>query len=133
MLCIAIENHGSWRQRGWLQWVLTPSGASSTEEIKAKIKSKMEIAKLLSVFITTGTRVPARLINDKEKADFLAPYMLAVYVSAACFFAAVGLYLATMYAYDTLLMPHRFWGASPPKDPRRRPRWLVRRTAQLTR
>jgi hypothetical protein len=43
-----------------------------------------------------------------------------------CLFVATWLYLATVYHYDRLLMPTRFWGeAKHPADLARRPRWLV--------
>jgi hypothetical protein len=43
--------------------------------------------------------------------------------------AAVALYLMTMYAYDRLLMPTRFWAELPPRrgDRRRGRNWLPRR------
>jgi hypothetical protein len=49
----------------------------------------------------------------------------AVYVAAVAFLIAIGLYLRTMYAYDSLLMPKRYWGEGVPGG--RTPRWLVRR------
>jgi hypothetical protein len=42
---------------------------------------------------------------------------------------AAGLYIVTMYNYDSLLMPTRFWGEAAPRSGRRPAsrRWLVER------
>src|SRR5262249_16353261 len=47
-----------------------------------------------------------------------------LYASLVCFLGSAMLYLATVYAYDRLLMPKRFWGERA-RPPHRRPRWLV--------
>ncbi len=63
---------------------------------------------------------------DKERIDYIGNHLWALQVSAGMFFVSIGLYLATMFAYDRLLMPKRFWGEKPPpKEPQQRPTWLV--------
>ena len=58
--------------------------------------------------------------------DYIGANMWSIYVSAGLFFVAVALYLATLYAYDRMLMPIRFWGQTPPPENiRNRPKWLV--------
>jgi phosphohistidine phosphatase SixA len=99
---------------------------NSIEEIKGKIKSKMEIAKLLSAFITTALGFLLGSLIDQQKVNYLGSYIWAFYASTGLFFGSIILYLATMYAYDRLLMPTRFWGEKPPpKNPAKRPTWLV--------
>jgi phosphohistidine phosphatase SixA len=126
LLCLAFEKGSFGRQlRGYLRWVLSPHNEDAINDIKEKIKSKMEIAKLLSVFITTGLAFLLGSIVDKAKVDYLGDYIWALYFSAGLFLVGAALYLATMYAYDRLLMPTRFWEETPPKDPEKRPKWLV--------
>jgi phosphohistidine phosphatase SixA len=115
------------RSYGHLCWVLSPSSEAAMEEIKGKIRSKMEIAKLLSVFITTALGFLLGSLIDQQKMDYLSENQWAFYVSAGLFFTAASLYLATMYAYDRLLMPTRFWGEKPLSEkPEKRPKELQR-------
>jgi phosphohistidine phosphatase SixA len=126
LLCVAFEENGLRRQsRGHLCWVLSPYDEGAINDIKEKIKSKMEIAKLLSVFITTGLAFLLGSIVDEAKMRYLGDHIWAFHISAGLFLAGVFLYLATMYAYDRLLMPTRFWEEAPPEDPEKRPKWLV--------
>jgi phosphohistidine phosphatase SixA len=126
LLCFAFEKGSFGRQlQGHLRWVLSPHNEEAINDIKDKIKSKMEIAKLLSVFITTGLAFLLGSIVDKAKVDYLGDYIWALYISAGLFLVGGALYLATMYAYDRLLMPTRFWEETPPRDPEKRPKWLV--------
>jgi hypothetical protein len=127
LLCIALEDKTLAKsKRGYLRWVISPSDDQAIADLKDKIKSKMDTAKLLGGFITAVLGFLLASLVDEKKMGFLAGYEWALYVSAGTFFAAVGLYLTTMYAYDGLLMPRRFWGESPlPRDPTKRPKWLV--------
>ncbi|NUO09971.1 MAG: hypothetical protein HUU08_15075 [Candidatus Brocadia sp.] len=127
LLCIALKNvHTNKRLRGYLQWVLSPSDENTEMEIKEKIKSKMEMSKFLSVFISTGLVFLLGSILDKDKVEYPGSYILALYASTGLLFMSIGLYLASMYAYDRLLMPTRFWADVPPlKKHGKRPAWLV--------
>ena len=122
----AIRLTGDFRGRpsGRLEWTVAPGEKEAIDELRAKIKSKMEVAKLLGGFMSlvlgAVLLAPGRLRELSEGGD-----AWAVAVAAVSFLLAIGLYLRTMYAYDTLLMPIRFWGDGLPGS--RRPRWLVRR------
>ena len=122
----AIRLTGDFRGRpsGRLEWTVAPGQREAIDELQTKIKSKMEVAKLLggfmSLVLVAVLLAPGRLRELSEGGDGWA-----VAVAAVSFLLAIGLYLRTMYAYDTLLMPIRFWGDGPPGS--RRPRWLVRR------
>jgi hypothetical protein len=127
IICITLnERVFDGHSKGQLRWVLSPSDDKAMEDLKEKIKSKMDIAKLLSAFITTALGFLLSSLIDKDKMDYICEYKWALYTSAGSFLTAVGLYLATMYAYDRLLMPTRFWGHKPlPEDPNDRLKWLV--------
>jgi hypothetical protein len=109
--------------RGHLEWTVAPDQTRAIEDLREKIRSKMDIAKLLGGFMTLVlggvVLAPGRLAELSRGG-----HRWAVYVAAVSFLIAIGLYLRTMYAYDSLLMPTRFWAQS---FGRRQPRWLVRR------
>lgn len=127
LICIAFGGKTNKKlTHGRLRWVLSPYDPEAIDEIKEKIRSKMDIAKVLSVFITTALTILLGLLVDQEKVDYIGNHLWSIYVSAGLFFAAVALYLATLYAYDRMLMPIRFWGQTPPPENiRNRPKWLV--------
>jgi hypothetical protein len=115
-------------RRAVLRWVLTPGDASSViNELKEKIRGKMEGAKLLGVF-STGivTFMLGTLIDTKKIAD-LAEGQFLIFAAALAFLLATLLYFATYYAYDRLLMPKRFWADPPPRPWSWHPNWLVMR------
>jgi hypothetical protein len=122
--CIALTDPRRGRPAGRLRWTVGPDETTAIEDLRDKIKSKMDIAKLLGGFITLVlggvVLAPGRLEELSRGGD-----QWAVYVAAVSFLIAIGLYLRTMYAYDTLLMPKRYWGEGVPGG--RTPRWLVRR------
>ena len=62
--------------------------------------------------------------NAQTVANYASRTKTYISLSLVSFLAALGLYLATVYAYDRLLMPIRFWAES--ADPTDR-RWLVKR------
>jgi len=121
---IALTGARHGRPSGHLEWTVAPDETRAIEDLRDKIKSKMDIAKLLGGFMTLVlggvVLAPGRLDELSRGGD-----RWAVYVAAIAFLIAIGLYLRTMYAYDTLLMPRRYWGEGAPG--RHRPRWLVRR------
>jgi hypothetical protein len=101
----------------------------------------MESAKQLAAVITLLLGgLLAVLLDTKKwpglgrvKTGFPAPFDYsgqgAVQATFGLLLAALALYLMTMYAYDRLLMPTRFWAELPPR-PSGRPRggsWLPRR------
>lgn len=127
LLCLTFDKPDAyyWNE-GYLRWVLSPSDEEAIREIKEKIKYKMEIAKLLSVFITTALGFLLGTLIDENKMKYLCKYEWALYGSVISFMFAIVLYLMTMYSYDRLLMPSRFWADSkPPVNSYFRPKWLV--------
>jgi hypothetical protein len=96
-------------------------------ELKEKIRGKMEGAKLLGAF-STGilSFVLGMLIDTKKLAD-LGQGRFLIFAAALTFLLATLLYFASYYAYDRLLMPTRFWGEPQPRPWSRHPNWLVMR------
>jgi hypothetical protein len=121
---IALTGARNGRAQGHLEWTISPDETAAIEALRDKIKSKMDIAKLLGGFMTLVLGgvilAPDRLEELSQGGD-----RWAVVTAAVAFLIAIGLYLRTMYAYDTLLMPTRYWGEAFPG--RRQPTWLVRR------
>jgi hypothetical protein len=132
IVCIAVDG-----QTSWLEFVISYDDRANADLVRQKIERKMESAKLLGGLLTIGITVLCGVLFDKSKFDELAGTQWAVQLGTTFFLIAAVLYLATMYAYDTLLMPQRFWGESHPKrqrrpvhrrgGERRRHRWLVER------
>jgi phosphohistidine phosphatase SixA len=108
----------SWR----LTWTIAPDDSQALAEVREKIRSKMDAAKVLGGFITALiTFVLAQFLQHTAVND--ATWVLRLITGALLFFAA-GLYFVALFHFDTLLMPSRFWGSKPS---RRRASWLVAR------
>lgn len=159
LICIATDECSL--RRPWVKWTLVPSDDESFKEVREKIKSKMDTAKILGTviagiftFLLGILADPTKykgLVNfsdsDVDLLDSVGRYRsctagiwrdfrsLAVFPDASCavlmthasmafLFLALCLYLRAMYAYDSLLMPKRFWAEALGK---RHPRWLVER------
>lgn len=70
----------------------------------------MRLAGILSGLITGILGLLLGSLLDPNKLSSLSRISrLDMYVSAALFLITLGLYLATVYAYDRLLVPTRFW------------------------
>jgi hypothetical protein len=125
-----------WRQRlryraPRVVWTISPDDKDALNDIRDKVKSKLETAKLLGGVITVVLGALLALLFDEKKREALkGARRVGVWGSAGLLLAAVALYLATVYAYDRLLMPPRFWAELSPRTPlrpSRRGAWLVRR------
>ena len=126
-----------------IRWTISPDDEPAVAEIRDKIKSKMETAKLLGGLISLLITALLGVFLDQEKLKSLAVIKwagvsarTAVGVSAVLLFLALVLFVASYYSYDRLLMPSRFWveRRPPPRHggwrdqvSRRRQQWLVRR------
>jgi hypothetical protein len=140
VLCLAVSQRlGRWS--GHLLWAITPDDREALRSVQEKVKGKMESAKQLAGVITLVLAALLAVLLDTErwgklnqaKAAFPAPFDFsgrgAVQAAFGLLLAAIALYLMTMYAYDRLLMPTRFWAELPPRrDGRPRGgKWLPRR------
>jgi hypothetical protein len=94
------------------------------EDLRDKIDSKMKLAGVLGGLITgILSLLLGSLLDSQRMKALMCTSGVGVYVASALFLVALGLYLATVYAYDRLLMPTR-WAE---KAARLERRWLVQR------
>lgn len=137
--CLAVTRRRC-RWSGHLRWAITPTDDAALTSLYEKIKGKMETAKQLAAVITLVLSVLLGVLLDPDKwtglgqvkTGFPAPFDSGQGAARAAFgllLAAVALYLMTMYAYDRLLMPTRFWAELPPRRSGRQRggSWLPRR------
>jgi hypothetical protein len=133
LICLVFRKPHSlrrrWYGRGRVLWTLAPDDKVAAEEIRAKIKSKMDTAKTLSSVITFGLGALLGLLLDSTKWNDVG-WKSAIQIAAGLLFVSLVLYLASMYSYDRLLMPDRFWGERRPRRNRLFDRgrgWLLQR------
>jgi hypothetical protein len=134
--------------RGSLAWTLVPDDKDALKDVVDKVKGKMESAKLLSAVITLALTALLGVLLDSSRwaglgaqraslAGLSYSGKAAIQIAFVLLLSALALYLLTMYSYDRLLMPTRFWAEGPDRegeetgpDVSSRPsvvRWLVRR------
>jgi hypothetical protein len=114
-----------------LLWSIEPTNPEVAERLRAKIAAKIDVAKVLGALITavlalTISQILGQLV-DPDKASKLtmdAVFVFGTVGSAILFLAAEVLYLRSIYAYDSLLMPTRFWAEG---SSRREVDWVPRR------
>jgi hypothetical protein len=112
--------------------VIAPSDPVALDQVRAKVASKMQVAAVLAGLIGTGlVFVLQDLLSTARAADASLVFQ---YAAALTLFVGAALNLATVYAYDVLLMPTRFWAEprrllpsvnSAGRTIRGTPRWLV--------
>jgi len=86
--------------------------------LREKIKSKMEVAKLLGTFLTAV--VGGILAFKTESIGFIRDdpgglQAVLFYLGIMLVSFAIILFFATVIAYDRLLMPLRYWNVTPDK------------------
>jgi hypothetical protein len=126
VLCLRLqETRKGWR--GPLYWQLVPDDSENLDALADKVKGKMDSAKLLSAVITLALTALLGVLLDTNRWTGLAAPMAAlaglsyngqaaIKVAFALLLAALALYLLTMYYYDRLLMPTRFWAERPDRS-----------------
>jgi hypothetical protein len=75
--------------------------ATVMEELREKIKSKMEVGKFFAGFLTFLTGF---LLKDGAPPHLLSKIGIVFLVGS------IGFCVAAVFAYDTLLMPRKYWG-----------------------
>jgi phosphohistidine phosphatase SixA len=106
-----------WR-RPRVLWVIEPTDDTTAEQLRNKIASKMDVAKVFGGVVTLAVGIVLTLLADSKKVAAL-PHPVAAYFAAAALATALVLYVSTLYAYDSLLMPTRFWATAVRKRRRR--------------
>jgi hypothetical protein len=86
----------------------TDADRDTTEQLREKIKSKMDVAKFFSGFITLFLGVAfkdiSNLATDPSRLISFSTQLGMLFI-----LAALGFSIATMFAYDKLMMPVAFW------------------------
>jgi hypothetical protein len=109
LLCLVRERRAGARWR--LLWTLSADGETEAEAIRTKIKSKMNTAGALGAVIVGLTTF--LLQNSLQKEPTLWQWL-----AFAALAMSAGLYFASLFLYDTLQMPPRFWSNRFPSRPR---------------
>lgn len=105
------ENDPHFRRNVDLEWVFSPRDSASTDQIRAKIESKMNSAKVLGTFLTGLFALVAReVLGDDEDTSTFFDVMSTI--GLALLGLSIILFFITLYRYDSLLMPSRFWGGA---------------------
>ena len=116
VLCIQL-GAAPWR-RPRVLWVIEPTDDKTAEQLRQKIASKMDVAKVFGGVVTLAVGIVLNLLADSNKVAALS-HPVAAYFAAAALAIALVLYVSTLYAYDSLLMPTRFWATAVAKRRRR--------------
>lgn len=142
IVCIRFASHSRLHRSSRIRWTISSEDESAIAEIRDKIKSKMETAKLLGGLISVLIGALLGVFLDQAKMADLGAIKwagitatTALGVSAVLLFLALILFVASYYSYDSLLMPSRFWVERRPPTgkrprewlPKHRQQWLVRR------
>jgi hypothetical protein len=109
LVCLVSERRAGTRWR--LLWTLSDDGETEAEAIRTKIKSKMNTAGALGAVIVGLTTF--LLQNSIQKAPTVWQWL-----ALAALATSAGLYFASLFLYDTLQMPPRFWSSRFPSRPR---------------
>jgi hypothetical protein len=107
LVCLRIDGRAaehpdkaSWK----LIWTISADGPTTTEAILVKVRSKATIATALGTVIVGLTTF---LLQNAVKEGCTGFQWLAF----AAFFASAYFYFATLFLYDTLQMPSRYWAS----------------------
>jgi hypothetical protein len=86
----------------------------------------MDVAKILGAINVPLLGFIVSSYLDKTKFGALQGVQkIALLIAFGCFLVSIGLYILTVYAYDSLLMPTSFWQERLPRSSKKRHRWLV--------
>jgi hypothetical protein len=101
--------------------MLTPDSKADIGDVVAKIRSKMDTAKVFGAFTTAlATFIVGNLPRRATETWWEAVRL----VSLATIALAAALFFVTLFYFDRLLMPTRFWGAGRAEPRQRTPtRW----------
>jgi|tagenome__1003787_1003787.scaffolds.fasta_scaffold20777280_2 hypothetical protein len=108
----------SQREKRWrLAWTIHPNDKDNLASIQEKIGYKMDAAKVMGAFITALiTFVITQFLSHPTKST--TTWALRA-LTIAFLLIAASLFFLSLFFYDTLRMPPRFWGSRVPRDPAR--------------
>ncbi|MEU6393639.1 hypothetical protein [Streptomyces sp. NPDC046939] len=107
IVCVAITGEGA-RKKAWIAWAISYDDAAAAAAVREKITLKMSTAKSFGGLLTIALTVVLGVLVDSKKVGTLDHRLLLFQLSAGLYLLAAGLYIVTMYNYDSLLMPTRF-------------------------
>lgn len=117
--------------RPQLLWAISDYHQKTIDELKEKIKSKMNVAVFFAGFISLLLGVILGQIGwPMTRQDW--PWVLFDYFGTASVLLAVALCVATTFAYDRLMMPTIFWAGEPRRIDEDPPTWTVQRPPSQT-
>ena len=127
LVCVTLDGENQTHAK--LAWAISFDDKEAAQQVREKIQRKMDTAKQLAGVLTLGLTVILGVLFSKDQFGGLGERRWAVQAAAAILLVAALLYFATMYSYDRLLMPERFWGERKPSSRkfRRGGNWLVDR------
>ena len=102
LVCLFKEGRAGTRWR--LLWTISEDAETEAEAIRTKIKSKMNTATGLGAVIVGLTTF--LLQNSLQREPSLEQWL-----AFAALATSAGFYFATLFLYDTLQMPPRFWSS----------------------
>jgi hypothetical protein len=129
IVCVAMDSAARPLERAnWIAWAISYDDASAADAVRDKVSRKLDIAKVFGGVLTLGLPLILGVLFDRAQFDGLGGRQWAVQIGTGLYLVAAALFLATMFAYDSLLMPQRFWGETAAGARRKRHRrWLVER------
>lgn len=97
----------TWKYRA--AWALSPTDSALEEAVRGKVKSKMDTAKVFAAVLAAVISFVA-----DSTLDLRGGRRATALFGLASLGLATTLYLVTMFWYDRLLMPPRFWATQLP-------------------
>lgn len=85
-------------------------------QLQEKIRGKMEVAKFFAGFISVVFGFLLKEVLGMPDTAGHCVAMVFAYIAIFCFIASLTLSIATVFAYDRLLMPVMFWTTPPSPD-----------------
>jgi phosphohistidine phosphatase SixA len=92
-------------------WAISPESSVLIGQLQEKIRSKMESAKQLGAFVTALVAFAVTGIHQTDPSGFSE---LIAWTGTGMVAVAVVAYFATLFRYDSLLMPTTMWASTAP-------------------
>jgi phosphohistidine phosphatase SixA len=105
LLCIEMRD-----KKPRLLWAISPTDQKTLTELREKIKSKQKLAELVGgLVVAILSFLLGLILGDDTFTSLGSIQKIYLYGAFSTIFIALLLYGATMFAYDELSMPTRFW------------------------
>jgi hypothetical protein len=91
----------------------TTQGDDTTQDLRDKIKSKMEVAKFFSGFLSILFALSIKDLKSMTEQGEITVIFPFVWLGVVLIFGSLAFSVATLFAYDRLLMPTLLWEDAP--------------------